>query len=87
MKPGQQQQIGGASTSDQFQISVRLGPAMNRVNTTAPFRSRKRFSNLRWLSMVPRASGTSSGASWRTKSFCMSTTTRAVVGRVEFKHV
>src|SRR5579872_3712959 len=81
MKPGQQQHVGGANTGDQFQISVRPGPAMKRVNTTTPFISRKYFSRRRWLSIVLRASGTSSGAPCRTKSFCISTTMRAVAAK------
>src|SRR6266436_7791214 len=77
MKPGQQQHTGGAITGDHFHIKVGDGPATNRVNTTGRPRVRNQSSSSRCTPIVSRASGTSSGAPTRTKSFCMSTTMSA----------
>src|SRR5258707_12480264 len=81
MNPGQQQQVGGAMTADHFHIKVGSGPATKRVNTTGRLCSRNHASSSWFTSIVSRASGTSSGAPTRTKSFCMSTTVRADLSR------
>src|SRR5215208_1445785 len=59
-------------------MSVGFGPATNLVKTTGRPAARKASRRRRCSGIVARASGTSSGAPARTKSFCMSTTTRAV---------
>src|ERR1700694_195394 len=79
MKPGQQQQTGGAMAGDHFHTKVGDGPAMKRVNTTGRPLVRDQSSSSRGTPIVSRAAGPPGGAPTRTKSFCTPTTMSAAV--------